>query len=125
MSKNEVLEEIYPDEVSDILKKASIERARQREKELTGHLYTLMAPVMPWLKGEDGLQEELIDGITSELKQIHEYLRGKGPEGQRKNETSDQDTLQQNNQQESQEDSFERLKKLQKVMAQTQTRKAR
>lgn len=118
MTKNQVLEEIYPDEVPDLLKKANIERARQRQKELTGYFYTLMAPVLPWLK-DDSTVRELTESIISELKQIHEYLRGKG-EGT--NETSEQ-INQESNQQEQQEDPFERLKKLQGLIAQTKTRK--
>lgn len=114
MSKNEVLEQIYPDEVPDILKKVNLERAQQREKELTGYFYTLMAPVLPWLK-DDSTTKELMAGITSELKEIHEYLRNRGKKTK--------GTSEQISQQDPQEDPFERLKKLQNLIGQTQVKK--
>ena len=111
MTKNQVLEEIYPDEVPDLLKKANIERARQRQKELTGYFYTLMAPVLPWMKDEDGFQRDLIESITGELKQIQDYLQSK----KQSKETGQQP----------EEDSFEKLKRLQGVIASAQAKKAR
>lgn len=111
MSKNQVLEEIYPDEVPDLLKKANIERARQRQKELTGYFYTLMAPVLPWMKDEDGFKKELIESITGELQQIQDYLQSK----KQSKETGQQP----------EEDPFEKLKRLQGIIASTQAKKAR
>lgn len=129
MSKNEVLEQVYPDEVSGILKKANIERARQRERELTGYFYTLMAPALPWMKGEDGLQKDLIESITGELSRIHKYLdsRGSGIQGNRGSGAGEQNNFQPNqpDQRGQQEDPFEQLKKLQGIIAQTWTKKAR
>lgn len=114
MSKNQVLEEIYPDEVPELIRKASIERARQRQKELTGYFYTLLAPVLPWMKDEDGFKKELIESITGELQQIQDYLNG---ESREKNITeSDQQT---------QEDPFKQLEKLQGIIAGTRDRMSR
>ena len=117
MSKNEVLEQIYPDEVPDILKKANIERARQREQELTGYFYTLMAPVIPWMKDEDGFQKDLIENITNELKQIHNYLKN-GKLNSKDDKGVGVDELgQQPN-----EDPFKQLENLQSIIAGTRTR---
>jgi len=118
MSKDEVLEQIYPDEVSNILKKANIERARQRERELTGYFYTLMAPTLPWIKNEDGLQKDLINSVTSELSRIHAYLRSQNQNSLR----TETGRTNESNQQ-SKEDPFDKLKRLQGAIAGTQARK--
>lgn len=112
MSKNQVLEEIYPDEVLDLLKKANIERARQRERELTGYFYTLIAPVLPYMKEDEGLSKDIITGITDELHHIHEYLKSGKLNGKEAAEPRQQ----------SKEDPYKQLENLQNIIAGTRAK---
>lgn len=111
MSKNQVLEEIYPDEVPGLLKKANIERARQREKELTGYFYTLIAPVLPYMKEDEGLSKDIITGITDELHHIREYLKSGKLNGKEKEAAEPR--------QQSKEDPYKQLENLQNIIAGT------
>ena len=114
MSKNQVLEEIYPDEVPDLLRKANIERAQQRERELTGYFYTLMAPVLPWMKDEDGLSKDIITSITDELQYIRDYLKRGKLHGKDKEAVEPR--------QQSKEDPYKQLENLQNIIAGTRTK---
>lgn len=114
MSKNQVLEEIYPDEVSDLLKKANIEHARQREEELTGYFYTLMAPVLPWMQDNNRLQGDLIKNITDELQYIRDYLKSGRLNGKDKEAVEPR--------QQSKEDPYKQLENLQNIIAGTRTK---
>lgn len=114
MSKNQVLEEIYPDEVPDLLKKANLERAWQREKELTGYFYTLMAPILPYMKDDEGLSKDVITSITDELQHIRDYLKS-GKLNSREKEAAEP-------RQQSKEDPYKQLENLQNIIAGTRTK---
>lgn len=111
MSKEEVLEQIYPDEVPDLLQRINIERVRQREKELTGYFYILSAPVLPWV--EESFSRGLIENITGELQRIRDYLRDTKENNKKETVKPTNDDLSL----EDREESYQQLEQLQQIIA--------
>lgn len=109
LSKQQVLKEIYIRELPLILEHIKLKRARQRQKELTGYFYTLMAPMLSWVKDDDGFQRDLIESIIGELQRISDYLQGKKVDSEEGKQPD--------------EDPFEKLKRLQGIIASTQAKK--